>query len=76
MWILILASPRTRCVVGGGNTAAANAGVRQELRMGQARWKAPMGQMVDHYDEVGLERQLSVSYLLSDEAPFNGYDWS
>ena len=60
----------------GGNTAAANAGVRRELRMGQARWKAPMGQMVDHYDEVGLERQLSVSYLLSDEAPFNGYDWS
>ena len=44
--------------------------------MGQARWKAPMGQMVDHYDEVGLERQLSVSYLLSDEAPFSGYDWS
>jgi hypothetical protein len=60
----------------GGNTAAANAGVRRELRMGQARWKAPMGQMVDHYDEVGLERQLSVSYLLSDEAPFNGYDWT
>ena len=60
----------------GGNTAAANAGVRRELCMGQARWKAPMGQMVDHYDEVGLERQLSVSYLLSDEAPFNGYDWT
>lgn len=60
----------------GGNTAAANAGVRRELRMGHARWKAPMGQMVDHYDEVGLERQLSVSYLLSDEAPFNGYDWT
>ena len=32
--------------------------------------------LVDHYDEVGLERQLSVSYLLSDEAPFNGYDWT
>ena len=30
----------------------------------------------DDHDEVGLERQLSVSYLLSDEAPFNGYDWT
>ena len=49
--------------------------VSYELRMGLVRWKAPMGQVVDHHDEVGLERQLSVSYLLSGEAPFNGYDW-
>jgi hypothetical protein len=35
-----------------------------------------MGQMVEHYEVVGRERQLSVAYLLSDEAPFNGYDWT
>ena len=50
--VSILASPRTRCVA--GNTAAASAGVCRELR----EWGLPM--------EVGLERQLSVSYLPSD----------
>jgi hypothetical protein len=37
----------------GGNTAAANAGVRRELRMGQARWKAPMGQIHHGHRDMG-----------------------
>ena len=42
------------------------------------RTRCVAGTMVDHYDEGGLERQLlvSVSYLLSDETPFNGHDWT
>ena len=57
----------------GGNTAAANGLVPGFMRRGHGRWRAAKrGQvrleMVDLYDEVGIERQLSVSYLMCAEA--------
>jgi hypothetical protein len=57
----------------GGNTAAATGGVPGFMRRGHGRWRlskrgsAVRLEMVDLYDEVGIERQLSVTYLMAQE---------
>ena len=70
---VLLSSVTTNSLRRGGNTAAANGRVPGFMRRGIGRWRLVKRsgivrlEMVDLYDEVGIERQLSVSYLMSAE---------
>ena len=69
---ITIASIITNSLRRGGNTAAAAGGVPGFLRRGHGRWRLAAQQrharleMVDLYDEVDIERKLSVSYLTAD----------